>query len=71
MLLGEKSSKVTPSSLPVMVIVVPPSMGPDFGLKSVITGGGQFNPLEMKSLEQSSMKLQLSAEEFDPRHHPH
>ena len=44
MLLEVKSSKVTPRSLPVMVMVVPPSIGPDLGLKSVMIGAGQPDP---------------------------
>ena len=60
MLLAEKSSKETPSSLPEMVMVVPPSTGPDVGLKLMIIGAGQLGPLVIKSFEHSSMRLQLS-----------
>ena len=44
MLFDVKSSYVTPRSLPVMVMVVPPSIGPDLGIKSVMTGEGQPDP---------------------------
>ena len=72
---GAKSSIETPNSPPVMVMVVPPSRGPIFGLKSIITGGGQFDPSSTTAVkfEQSSSRLQLSMvlELEGPLHQPH
>ena len=40
-----KSLNDIPMSVPVMVMVVPPSGGPYFGLKSEILGGAQSDPM--------------------------
>ena len=66
-----KSLKETPRFVPVMVMVVPPSGGPDFGVKSVIVGLGHCEP-EVKSCDgQSPVKVQVSVIPLGLSHQPH
>ena len=71
MLSAAKSSNEIPNSLPTIVMVVPPSRGPVFGLKSSIAGAGQFDPSLTMAPEHSSRRLQLSVVLAGPSHHPH
>ena len=70
-----KSLKAIPRSVPVMVMVVPPSGGPDFGLKSIIVGGGHCEPIVARVCPgiagQSSVKEQVSVIPLGLLHHPH
>ena len=70
MLLGaEKSSKVTPRSVPVMVMVVPPLGGPEEGEILVITGPGHRPPMVLTGLE--SWHNSSIRHEDELSHHPH
>ncbi len=66
-LLAVKSLNVTPRFLPVIVVVVPPPGGPDFGEKFVIAGAGHCWPSVIIAIEHSSPTLQLDV----VSHHPH
>ena len=71
MLSALKSSKVTPNSLPVMVMVVPPSGGPELGLMPVTIGFEHCEPSVWRVPWQSAVKEQMWVIPFDLSHHPH
>ena len=71
MLLDVKSLYVTPRSLPVMVMIVPPSIGPDLGLKSSITGAGQPDPSVIGAASHVPMYVQLSVVPLGLSHQLH
>ena len=60
-------SKDVPKSVPVMVTVVPPAVGPLLGETPVILGGGQPPDKVLKDEEQVSAS---SVQVEDPVHHP-
>jgi hypothetical protein len=67
-----KSLKETPRSVPVIVMVVPPSGGPILGSKSVIVGLGHSEPVVARFCEgQSPVNEQVSIIPLDLSHQPH
>ncbi len=66
---GEKSAKVTPRSVPVMVMVVPPLGGPEEGETLVMTGPGHCPPMVMTGVEPGHNSLMRHEDELS--HHPH
>ena len=70
--LSVKSLKETPRSVPVMMIVVPPSGGPNLGVKSVIVGIGHCEPVVAFNLRdgQSPVNEQVSVIPLGLSHQP-
>lgn len=62
------SSNMIPRLVPVIVMVVPPSVGPLFGKISVILGCGQF-PERVLNEEQAGSAA--STQDNGSVHHPH